>query len=357
MSNSRPLIIAILITLIIQGINFMVPYPEMTTGDNTEQTNATQNVSKISGALTGTSENEKSAENILKSLNAQGYLDSLPFEVTSEEKKDILSHFNNISRYMLKNEKEKVKGEILQIESILKPYWFKDGIKEKFMSFEVFKDFLIYSDYKDLKSKEKEIFDMDTSKTTSYLFNQMSSFVSDYYKSMNNILSLYKSEITENKVIEAELSKSTVIKKNKLVSKPSFDYETFLYSRAFEISSEDMNNLYTVYEDYKNTGKKDYIKKIHKVLKPYWLKQSIVDTIIPKKSYESTVYTFLSEDERKKLNSIYDKIVSYKDKKEVENMLDEMIKYNQTIGDLVSKKYKTIVSEYDLNDLILKKGE
>lgn len=355
MSNFKALFIALALTITVQGINMLVPYPNIALENYKSNLTSISEIPISSSPLTGKSDNSKTLSKILESLDPESYLKSLPFNISLSDEKVIMNSFEKMSKAIFDKNNNKVDEEILLIESVLKKYWFDENTKEKYMVFEVFNNFFIDTDYKKLKSLESQILEMNSSNTRKELFTKMSNFVSQYYTSINNVLKLYKREMLDDKVIETSLINSSVIKKNNLLSKVDFDYETFLYGRAFEISNNDTNNLYIHYENFKASGKKQYISIIHNTLRPYWLKDDTLNSFLPIKTYQSTIYDFLKDEERNELNTIYKEVITQKNNKNVEKMLDQIILYNDTLRDSISNSYKGLIKSYDLNNIIFKK--
>ena len=343
-SSLRPLLLAIIVTLIIQGITYLLP--DMPSEASIEP-------SDTSSLLTGTSDNKELIETINEQLNLDLFLKTLPFTVNPTDKTQLQENMKLVASALSKNDKDKAITLLTEMNTLLKPYWFQRETKKQLLAFELYEHFMIEEDYERLKTHQEKIMSMDTASTTESLFKEMSLFIDDYYRSLNHILILYRDEMNTKQVMMVKaLENGQVLKINQLTEKPDYNYESFLMSRAFEISHDDMNDLYYVYNDYKKTSKKEFHDRLFKRLAPYWLEENTLKSFIPIEVYKATIYTFLSDDKRLEINKIYQTIEGINTPKEAGLLIQNMIDYNDALKEALMSEYIKLESEFDLRRFI-----
>lgn len=344
-NSNLPLVLALIITLILQGAVYMLPLPE---ADLLPKRTTT-----LGKALTGSSQVNEVEEIIVKQLDSAAYISALPFELSAVDQKSIQSTFSELSKALATETDSEVKSLSLKIESILHPYWFKDDVKNKFINFELDRFYLIHQDFDNLSKDLEEIKDMDQRHTPEILYKTMGQFSKDYYKAINNVLELYKEELVKNTFIHVRSEKnSEVIKTGGTSSSVTYDYSTFLYSRAFELSNDDMDTIYYLFTAYKKSPNDEDAQSIQQVLKPYWFKQSVLDTIIPMDLYRSGAFTNLDPTQVSQLNAQYEVILQVSSTDPAENLLDEIIIFNNLLGESLNTAYINIYTSFDLQKIL-----
>jgi len=344
-NSNLPLVLALIITLILQGAVYMLPLPE---ADLLPKRTTT-----LGKALTGSSQVNEVEEIIVKQLDSAAYISALPFELSVVDQKSIQSTFSELSKALATETDSEVKSLSLKIESILHPYWFKDDVKNKFINFELDRFYLIHQDFDNLSKDLEEIKDMDQRHTPEILYKTMGQFSKDYYKAINNVLELYKEELVKNTFIHVRSEKnSEVIKTGGTSSSVTYDYSTFLYSRAFELSNDDMDTIYYLFTAYKKSPNDEDAQSIQQVLKPYWFKQSVLDTIIPMDLYRSGAFTNLDPTQVSQLNAQYEVILQVSSTDPAENLLDEIIIFNNLLGESLNTAYINIYTSFDLQKIL-----
>lgn len=311
-----PLILAVLIALIVWGINAMLP-------DVTEE------------SITQTSIDDTVAE-LTKDYNIDKLLESFPFTVSEEDTKLLEEKLELVYLALAdKDNKEALKlaGEM---EDILKPYWLTEDVIKDFAPTDIPVAYLLKEDADKLNTLLKDLKDSDASIGIEAYFEKLTDYTIYYYKAQNNILNAYKEGLINQKFMKLDvISDEKVLKLTGLLDQPNYDYAAFLTAMPFYTDKDDTNDLYYIYED---VLKNDSVakKKLFDSLTKYWYKPDTLDNIFPYKIYKGAYATFSDEgiDALDKLKNTIDTAI--KDEK-IDDLIEGLKSYHIRYAEELNK--------------------
>ncbi len=357
-ANINPLLIAILIALIIQGITSWLPDIPIHLSESDQHSMAAIDKTSLGSVLTGKAQTAEIEEATRIALDAKGYIDSLPFKLSDTDIGKVMNLFDILSVAITNSEKETLQDSIKDIENILNPYWHSEALKNKFIDFEINDSYLLNKDIAQLTRNVENINGLSHDESPGILLSDMGEHTLTYYRALNNVLRTYKNEIEKDQIMVVHVLPDDSVNKDDgtLTQSPKTDYTAFLISRAFEITNKDMNDLYYDYEKLNGPGGEKYIQIIHKRMNKYWFDKEVIESMIPFNTYSSTVFSFLSDSQVEEITALKKSIDSSKEDDGAARLIGNMIRFNAYLGQALSDQYKNVYKSYDLNIILSKKG-